>query len=122
AMAERLVWAAGHREELAAMAERARRIAEEELSFEATSRPLVEWAAEPSEAGDAHVRRRIRRPEDHMRSPAHLVPTGPDPDLPGPGPPADPRLVEHLAAASRAAEAPAPRGRLLRRIARRLVG
>jgi glycosyltransferase involved in cell wall biosynthesis len=64
-LADRLAWAAAHGEELRRMAERAREVAQRELTFEATTRPLVEWAADPRRAPDAAVRRRIRGPADH---------------------------------------------------------
>jgi glycosyltransferase involved in cell wall biosynthesis len=65
ALAERLAWAAGHGEGLRRMAERARDVAQAELTFEATTRPLVEWAAEPRRAPDAASRGRVRGPADH---------------------------------------------------------
>ena len=64
-LAERLTWAAGHGEELRRMATRAREVAQRELTFEATARPLVEWAADPRRAPDADTRRRVRGPADH---------------------------------------------------------
>lgn len=65
ALAERLAWAAGHAEETRRMAARARDVAERELTFEATTRPLVVWAADPRCAPDAASRRRARGPADH---------------------------------------------------------
>ncbi len=53
AMAERILWAAGHPDDLARVRERARRYAAEQLSFEATTRELVAWAADPQRAPDA---------------------------------------------------------------------
>jgi glycosyltransferase involved in cell wall biosynthesis len=63
ALAERVGWAAGHGAEVRQMAERARAVACGELTFEATARPLVEWAAAPRRAPDAA--RRVRGPGDH---------------------------------------------------------
>ncbi|MEO8195553.1 MAG: glycosyltransferase [Thermoanaerobaculia bacterium] len=51
-LADRLVWAADHPLEVAAMAERARRFAQEHLSFKATTKALVAWAANPTFAPD----------------------------------------------------------------------
>lgn len=53
ALADRLCWAADHPHELAAMAERARRHALEHMTFTATTRELVAWAASPAFAPDA---------------------------------------------------------------------
>jgi glycosyltransferase involved in cell wall biosynthesis len=53
ALAERISWAAEHPLELAAMADDARRFAQEHLTFEATTRELVAWAAKPTFAPDA---------------------------------------------------------------------
>ena len=63
ALGERLVWAARHGAELRDMAARAREIADRELSFEATTRPLVEWTAAPRRAPDAA--RQVRDPWGH---------------------------------------------------------
>ncbi len=62
-LAERLAWAATHREELRERASRAREVAHRELTFEATARPLVDWAASPRRAPDAA--RRARDPWGH---------------------------------------------------------
>lgn len=53
ALADRLCWAAENPEEMTLMAERARRHALEHLTFSATTRELVAWAAEPAFAPDA---------------------------------------------------------------------
>jgi glycosyltransferase involved in cell wall biosynthesis len=63
AFAERVAWAATHGSELRQMAVRAREVAHGELTFEATTRPLQEWAADPRRAPDAA--RRVRDPRDH---------------------------------------------------------
>lgn len=63
ALGERLAWAASHGAELREMAARAREVAERELSFEASARPLVEWATAPLRAPDAA--RRVRDPWGH---------------------------------------------------------
>ena len=63
ALAERIAWAARHSSDLRGMAERARAVAHSELTFEATTRPLVEWAAAPRRAPDAG--RHVRDPRDH---------------------------------------------------------
>jgi glycosyltransferase involved in cell wall biosynthesis len=64
ALAERLAWAAAHGQELRQLAERARVHAHRELTFEATTRPLVEWASAPQRAPDA-CHRRARDPWGH---------------------------------------------------------
>jgi glycosyltransferase involved in cell wall biosynthesis len=65
ALAERLGWAATHGSELREMAGRARALAHHELTFEATTRPLLEWAAAPRLAPDAASRARVRGPWSH---------------------------------------------------------
>ena len=65
AFAERVAWAAGHGADLRGLAERAREVARRELTFEATTLPLREWAADPRRAPDAARRRRVRSPWDH---------------------------------------------------------
>jgi glycosyltransferase involved in cell wall biosynthesis len=52
-LADRLCWAAEHPEELTRIAESARRYALEHLTFSATTRELVAWAAYPTFAPDA---------------------------------------------------------------------
>ena len=52
ALAERICWAADHPREIATMAEDAQRYAQEHLTFEATTRELVAWAAKPTFAPD----------------------------------------------------------------------
>jgi len=52
ALAERICWAADHPQEIAGMAENARRFAQEHLTFQATTRELVAWAANPTFAPD----------------------------------------------------------------------
>jgi len=69
-MADKLLWAASHRKELAAIAKRAEDYAREELSFEATTAELVEWAAKPFFAPDVESRKTIRGPADHSLPPA----------------------------------------------------
>jgi len=64
ALAERLTWAAAHGQELHQLAQRARAHAHRELTFEATARPLVEWATAPQRAPDAR-HRRARDPWGH---------------------------------------------------------
>jgi glycosyltransferase involved in cell wall biosynthesis len=63
ALAERLLWAVEHPADLRELAARAREFAARELTFEATARPLVEWAASPRRAPDAA--RRVRDPWGH---------------------------------------------------------
>ena len=65
ALAERVEWAATHGSELREMAGRAREVARRELTFEVTTRPLVEWAAAPRRAPDAASRARVRGPLSH---------------------------------------------------------
>ncbi|HVS01921.1 MAG TPA: glycosyltransferase [Thermoanaerobaculia bacterium] len=50
ALTERLVWAAAHRAELAAMAEEAEAYVRGHFSIEQTTRPLAAWAAAPRRA------------------------------------------------------------------------
>lgn len=63
-LARQLLWAIGHPAELAAMAARAQAYTLRELTFEATTRELLAWAAAPSFAPDAHLRAGIRSPAD----------------------------------------------------------
>lgn len=65
ALAQHILWAAAHPEELREMAERARRHAVLELSFEATTRPLAEWARRPAFSPDAAFRSQISSPLDY---------------------------------------------------------
>ena len=65
ALADRLLWAAENADDLRAMAAGAREYARAELSFEATTRPLAAWAADPRPAPDARSRARVRGPLDH---------------------------------------------------------
>ncbi|MCP3962454.1 MAG: glycosyltransferase [bacterium] len=50
--AERLIWAARHRDELRSMAECAREYAHREFSYERTTRPMRAWAEAPYRAPD----------------------------------------------------------------------
>ena len=52
AFAERLIWAARHRDQLPAMAEAARTFALEEFSYERTTAPVRAWAKDPRRAPD----------------------------------------------------------------------
>lgn len=52
ALAERICWAADHPGEIAAMAARAQQFAQQQLTFKATTTPLVAWAANPTFAPD----------------------------------------------------------------------
>lgn len=52
ALAERILWASRHREELAHLAERARRYADQNMSFAATTADLRRWAEAPTRASD----------------------------------------------------------------------
>lgn len=63
ALARRLDWALANGAELSQMAARAREVAHRELTFEATTRPLLEWAVAPLRAPDAGSR--VRDPWDH---------------------------------------------------------
>jgi len=62
ALADCLCWAADHPQELARIADSARRYALEHLTFSATTRELVAWAAHPTYAPDVGFKR-ICRPE-----------------------------------------------------------
>lgn len=62
-LADRLCWAADHPQEVAAMADRARRFAQEHLSFKATTKALVAWAANPAFAPDRGFKPGERKPE-----------------------------------------------------------
>ncbi len=63
-MADQILWAAQHPGELQETASRAESYTREELSFEATTRDLVEWAASPSYAPDWRIRGRYTGPAD----------------------------------------------------------
>ena len=63
ALAERLLWAAENADDLRGMAARAGEHARAELGFEATTRPLAAWAADPRPAPGS--RARVRGPLDH---------------------------------------------------------
>ena len=78
ALAERLGWAAAHPGELAGMAERAQAYTLEHLTFEATTRDLVAWAAAPAYAPDAKIRRGIATPADFAPPPATMEPAPPE--------------------------------------------
>ncbi len=56
AFAERLIWAARHRGELAEMADRGRDYVHEAFSYGRTTRPVRAWAAEPYRAPDGGER------------------------------------------------------------------
>jgi hypothetical protein len=64
-VAERLLWAVDHTAELRETAARARAFALAELSFEATTRDLVDWASEPRFAPDAASRACVDSPLSH---------------------------------------------------------
>ena len=97
-MARQILWAASHQEELAAMTERARVYTLEELSFEASTRDLVAWAADPTFAPDREIRERHAGPADYP-------PPG-TPDSPPPGTPDAPVAQQPE---KKPAAAPAPR-------------
>lgn len=115
-MAEKLLWAASHRDELAEMAARAKRYARNDLSFEATTADLVEWAESPAFAPDVDFRASIRSPGDYP------LPTAPGaPEETAPVEEAEPSLPEPIPGAEIGAprpELPQPSGlgRVLRRI------
>jgi glycosyltransferase involved in cell wall biosynthesis len=71
ALAERVEWAAARGSGLREMAARARAVAHHELTFEATTGPLVEWAAAPRRAPDAA--RRVRGPWGHAGLRQHVA-------------------------------------------------
>jgi len=56
AFAEQMVWAAGHPEQLSAMAERARDDVRERFSYARTTAPMRAWAKAPSRAPDGGQR------------------------------------------------------------------
>ncbi len=56
AFAERMIWAAHHRDQLEAMAEAARAFVHQEFSYQRTTEPMRTWAAEPYRAPDAGER------------------------------------------------------------------
>lgn len=62
---EAILWAASHPGELTEMTDRACRYAKERLTFEATTRGLLEWAQAPAFAPDHSYRGKIRTPADH---------------------------------------------------------
>ncbi|HQP97534.1 MAG TPA: glycosyltransferase, partial [bacterium] len=53
ALSQRILCAADHPGDLEEMSQRARRLFEEKFTYEATARPLIEWAKTPVRAGDA---------------------------------------------------------------------
>lgn len=83
-LASQLAWAVGHAGELALMAERARVYTLENLTFEATTRDLVAWAAAPRHAPDAGIRRNIASPADFAPPPATMEPAPPTEAAPPP--------------------------------------
>jgi hypothetical protein len=62
AMGKAICWAAQERAELESMAVAARKYTEEHLTFEATTRSLVQWVAEPKLAPDSAFRHRLLSP------------------------------------------------------------
>lgn len=62
AMGDAICWAAEQRSELEAMAVAARKYTEKHLTFEATTRSLVDWVAEPKLAPDSAFRHRLLSP------------------------------------------------------------
>ncbi|MDH3403499.1 MAG: glycosyltransferase [Acidobacteriota bacterium] len=76
ALGERILWAARNRDELAEMAERARRACRRDFSFTATTVDLRAWAAAPSHAPDFRPAA-VRSPFDFEEAPA--APPPPDP-------------------------------------------
>ncbi|MEZ5331663.1 MAG: glycosyltransferase [Thermoanaerobaculia bacterium] len=74
ALADRVVWAAGHRRELDAMAVRAREKSLRDFSYEATTRELATWALAPARSPDADLPRPTASPLDFERpDPRHGV-------------------------------------------------
>jgi glycosyltransferase involved in cell wall biosynthesis len=63
-LAERIRWAAAHRDQLAEMAKRARDFVERELSFEKTTSELVAWADKPRHAPDRSLASVVSSPAD----------------------------------------------------------
>lgn len=95
AMADKILWAADNPEALGAMTERAEAYTLEELSFEASTRDLVEWAAAPSRAPDWRIRDRHAGPGDY---PPPNTPDAPVADENTSSSPARPKMsvaVEH---------------------------
>ncbi|MEM6457409.1 MAG: glycosyltransferase, partial [Acidobacteriota bacterium] len=131
-LARRIAWAATHPRELADMAARARRYADEHLGFEATAAPLLAWAASPTRAPDAAIRHAIRSPYDHAppatasdnESPviaADAPPAdagAPDPAMPVDGLAGDPRSPLHRGASAALQRLPHPAADAVRRVAR----
>lgn len=122
AMAEAMVWAAHHRDELAAMAERARRHTLRQLSFEATTRSLVAWAARPRRAPDAPLHGTVQSPADFAPAPPAAEPIAPLAGAPDAElstvEPTEPTALGPLPAASKS---PSTVGRLLASLGRRLA-
>ncbi len=65
ALSQHILWASTHSQELGAMSRRAKSLARAEMSFESSTRPLLEWAKMPEFAPDASSRASIRSPLDH---------------------------------------------------------
>lgn len=84
---------------LAKMADRARAYTLENLTFAATTRELVAWAAAPKHSPDVQVRKGISSPADFAPPPATMEPANP------------PHPAQEPAPAASASEAPAPASR-----------
>lgn len=78
ALAEQLIWAARHPEELRAMTERARTACRRDFSFSTTTRELRAWASRPTHAPDFELGAE-RSPFDFEESPPPPVPADPLP-------------------------------------------
>ena len=65
ALSQHILWASSHSQELGAMSRRAKSLARAEMSFENSTRPLLEWAKKPEFAPDVSSRASIRSPLDH---------------------------------------------------------
>ena len=119
-LAEQLVWAAHHRQELTELAQRAQRYTRENLSFEATTRELVAWARDPRPAPDAELRGSIRSLADYAPAPeppeVQEIAEVQEPSSDNPESPVEPEE------ATVAPEAKEPVPSLLGRLRRRLVG
>lgn len=77
-LAQQILWAADHPEDLDRLAQRAQAYAQKHHSIDATTSDLVAWANAPQKAPDAELKRAIRSPADFAPQTASaptLVPT-----------------------------------------------
>jgi glycosyltransferase involved in cell wall biosynthesis len=114
-LADAMVWAMANPEELRAMADAGRVYVERELTFERTTRELVDWAAAPAFAPDVEVRRGVASPIDFALKPAAPEPQPETAPALEPEPPA---IEAHVAAPEVVPPPPPPKRSFAYRVAR----